>query len=261
MEAIPGSEKIEARVGGFSERSLSASILRRDPDMDLALLKLPSLADPYAFVTIGKSAVLDVGDRLMGMGFPQSDLAVIPAGEITSPNAVVADQLKPFWQTSLALTGGHSGSPVFGKLGAVVGVAAAVRRDAQIISYVIPVQYASVLLKNAEVETSRYGPCAVFPACRHPDHGVEAWETDENIGEWGGWRSGGYTRTAYCNDLHAIYRGRYPNAQLTKIRDDEQSRKTWDGHAQYKYYCEFNRKEKPLYVARESAICLDARFQ
>jgi S1-C subfamily serine protease len=83
---------------------------------------------------------------LVGLGYPDAAITLVPTGIITARNALVNDKLKPWWQTDLALNGGVRGGPIFGSHGTVVGVAEVMRGDnAQLISFVIPIQFASDL--------------------------------------------------------------------------------------------------------------------
>ena len=97
---------------------------------------------------------------MSGLGYPSGAISIIPESLITSPNAVVSGKLKPWWQTGLALNAGDSGGPIFGPKGNVIGVAEAMRDSAQLISYVIPLQFGSGLLASAGATTVPEGPCA-----------------------------------------------------------------------------------------------------
>jgi len=250
---------VSVRAGGLVNPPVEAEVVFRDPANDLALLRLPmrSKEGGWPVVTVGSAANLPVGSRLMGLGFAVAgDIAIVPWGEKTANNTVVDGQLRPWWQTSLALNPGNSGGPIFDQLGTVVGVAVAINSTAQLVNYVIPISRAQHLLDLAEVKTSVAGRCAVFPECRHASHGVERYEKDSIVNRWGNWRRGGYNQGAFCNDFLADLQRAHPQSTFTFVKSDERSRMTWDRHAEYKYYCEFRRQEQPLFEVRRSIACL-----
>lgn len=145
-------------VGGESE---TAAIIKRDRDLDVALLKIKEKASPRPFLKLGQSGNLAVGDELTGLGFPNgSDIAIVPTSSLTAKNAVISGVLKQFWQTGLAFNPGNSGGPVFDGKGLVVGIADRIAEEEQLISYVIPIQQASPMLSIAGVKVSETpGPC------------------------------------------------------------------------------------------------------
>lgn len=250
-------ESVKVRLGSATAEAIPAIIIRRDAESDTALLKIEARDQRWPTLPIGKSAGLNVGTLLTALGYPGSDLAIVPAAPISSRNSLVSGVLKPWWQTALALNPGNSGGPVFGPLGTVVGVAIAMREDnAQLISYVVPIQYAQPLLAQAGVALSVAGPCGDIPSCRLEAHGLDHYGVSEIIGRWSDWRGGGYNRPAYCNDLLGSLKAQFPNSNFTKIRDDENSRDTGFRHFEYRYYCEFNRQEGPIWRDAKDVNCI-----
>jgi len=257
---VPTKEAVSVRIGGLRSSEEPAIIIRRDDEMDLALLKISVGANVLPTIPIGTSTGMDVGDKLTGLGYPDSDVAIVPQAEITARNTVADGALRPWWQTGLALNPGNSGGPVFGKLGTIVGIAVAVRRNAQLISYVIPIQYARII-EEAGVKPTLAGPCADLPTCRHQKHGLDKYAIDVTADGWSGWRGGGYNRTAYCNDLLTSLRRSYPNSEFSKIRDDEESRDKGFRQIEYRYYCAFRRTEQPIYKEDRTVACVSNQAQ
>lgn len=253
---------VTVRPGSLLEPPVEADVLVRDPALDLALLKLPARqgGESWPTVTVGIPLNQPVGAPLIGLGFASNgDLALVPAGQKTAHNTLVDNQLKPWWQTNLALNSGNSGGPVFGQLGTVVGIAVAKNSGAQLITYVIPIAQAQHLLDAAQVSGEQAGRCAVFPECRHASHGIQDYEIDESQSRWGAWRRGGYNRGAFCNDLLAELQASFPNSTFTFVRDDERSRDAQPPFRviEYQYYCEFRRRENPIYELKRSISCLE----
>ena len=50
--------------------SLGELVVASDPELDIALLKLPESGDPYWFLGFGSSAAVKRGDGVMIVGFP-----------------------------------------------------------------------------------------------------------------------------------------------------------------------------------------------
>jgi len=250
-------ESIVVRLGSLGANPVNAIIVRRDPDLDLALLKIPESAASVTPAPIGQSSALTVGDLLTGIGFPNSDLAIVPRQQITAKNTFVHGVLKPWWQTSLALNHGNSGGPVFSKLGTVVGIAVSMLEGTQQISYVIPIQYAGPLLDQAGVNMVPAGPCAELPVCRTASNGIEGYTVDQQIPGDSGWRGGGYNQNAFCNDRKTALQNAYPHSVLTETGRSENSHKDTWGHVTYIYYCSFHRQEGPIYKSMASLDCID----
>lgn len=252
------SETVTVQLGSFAAKPSEAIVIRRDTDIDLALLKMPESAATNTPAPVGDSAKLTVGAPLTGLGFPlNSDLTIAPTEPITAKNTVVHGVLKPWWQTALALNPGDSGGPVFGRFGTVVGVAVDLLEGAQQISYVIPIQYAAEILSEAGVQVSRAGACADLPVCRVSSNGVEGYSIDQQIAGNSGWRGGGYNQTAYCNDRKTQLQAEYSNSILTESSRGEDNHRDLLGHVTYIYYCNFHRQESPVYRCAASVDCID----
>jgi S1-C subfamily serine protease len=253
------SATISVRTGGLFNPAVEARVVTRDQSVDLALLQLPQRSDGgvWPTVAVGSPVNLPVGARLIGLGFASAgDLAIVPTGEKTANNTVIDREVKPWWQTNLALNDGNSGSPIFGQLGTVVGIAVARRNAAQLVTYVIPIARAQHLLDVAEVRASQAGRCAVFPECRHASHGIERYAIDETKNKWSGFRGGGYDQGAFCNNFLAELQKQSPASTFTFVRSDEKSREVPIRHFEYSYFCEFRRRENPIYELKRSISCL-----
>lgn len=252
------SSEVQVRIGSLFNPPISANVLVRDQAGDLALLLLskPIGIDTWPTVTIGSITNLPVGAPLNAMGFSGGDLAIVPGGQKTAANTVVDGELKPWWQTNLTLNAGNSGGPIFGSLGTVIGISVAKSVSGQAVTYIIPINRAQHLLDAAIVPSAKYGRCAVFPECRHESHGFERYTIDEELDEWGEWRSGGYNRPAFCNDLQNKLKSKYPVSLFEFVKDDEQSRDVGYRQFEYRYYCKFRRLETPIFKLRRSEKCL-----
>ncbi len=143
-------------------RKLRPQIVKRDPALDLALLKVSG--GPYPALPLGSAADLKVGDPLFIIGTP---IRLEFTHSLTSGIVSGMNRTNGWIQTSAILHGGNSGGPVLNNSGQVVGVAVAVAKkeakekaliqgrlieyitsqEAYGISYIIPIDHAANLLR------------------------------------------------------------------------------------------------------------------
>lgn len=109
----------------IGEQHYKASIIAREPTIDLAILKVnASMRLPFA--PLGNSADLDAGSFLLAFGVPDGTRHVVAPGLVTQvPNReCYQDQMSATYvQTSVAFDGGALGGPVVDGSGNVVGIA------------------------------------------------------------------------------------------------------------------------------------------
>jgi S1-C subfamily serine protease len=126
-----------ASVGSRYASKFPVEVVRRDEDLDLALLRLPKVQDWRHFIGLGRSNDVPEDTRLYVLGFPRnSDLA--------SAEGLLSSHFGPGgkWQTTLPLDYGNSGGPLFDARGRVIAVAAGGYDQARAITFVIPMDYA-----------------------------------------------------------------------------------------------------------------------
>lgn len=107
-------------------------VIKRDTDLDVALLQLPDVDVRFKPLKFGNSTRVPLEAKLFTLGFPLSADLSSAEGRFSNRSGDHGQ-----WQTTLPLNPGTSGSPVFFE-GAVVGMAAGGIDDAQGISFVIP---------------------------------------------------------------------------------------------------------------------------
>jgi S1-C subfamily serine protease len=263
------SSSITARVGGLSSSPIPATVSANDIDesADIALIKLdPEVAkDDWPYLPISYIEKLSVGGHLIGLGYASDgDLSIVPPGEKLSDSTIVDGKAKAWWTTSLALSHGNSGGPIFGQLGTVVGIAVAINRNSSYLTYVIPIAQAQSLLRKAEVQPQPFGPCADYPLCRNPSHGLEGYRTDQilkpGVSDWiyGGGNPKA-NQDSWCSDYLGKLQTLYPNSSFSKIDSSETPDFDYpiirEG-AKYQYSCTYRRLEGAIYKEKKSAACL-----
>jgi S1-C subfamily serine protease len=129
--------QLTASVGSRYAPRFRVEVLRRDDDLDIALLRLPPKLQEWRLLGLGRSNDVPEDTRLYVLGFPRnSDLA--------SAEGLLSSHFGPDgkWQTTLPLDYGNSGGPVFDVRGRVIAVAAGGYDQARAITFVIPIDYA-----------------------------------------------------------------------------------------------------------------------
>jgi serine protease Do len=121
---IENADEIEIN---FSDgRVLDATLIGRDRDTDLAVLKVNSQT-PLAFVDLADSDHAEVGDWVIAIGNPFGFGGSVSAGIISARNRDLnSGRSDDFIQTDAAINRGNSGGPLFNLGGEVVGVNTAI---------------------------------------------------------------------------------------------------------------------------------------
>lgn len=103
-----------------------AVLVGYDATNDLALLKVE--AENLAFVTLGSSDQLQVGDQVAAIGNPLGELtSTLTVGYVSAKDRIVATDGSSInmLQTDAAINSGNSGGPLFNMMGEVVGITTA----------------------------------------------------------------------------------------------------------------------------------------
>ncbi len=115
----------EILIEFFSGDELPATVVGKDPNTDIALLKVDS-ADPLPFVEFGDSDIARVGDWVMAMGNPLGQGFSVSVGIISARERALSGSYDDYIQTDAAINRGNSGGPLFNMDGQVIGVNTAI---------------------------------------------------------------------------------------------------------------------------------------
>jgi S1-C subfamily serine protease len=117
------------------KKQLVANLLVFDETKDIAVIKIPALK--LKTVAMGNSDLVKIGERVIAIGNPLGLESTISDGLISAVRTM--DNGVKMFQTSVPLSSGSSGSPIFNYKGEVVGVTVSGRFDGQNLNFAIPI--------------------------------------------------------------------------------------------------------------------------
>ena len=101
----------------------NASVVAGDPNLDVAVIKISSTRTNFPFATLGSSSSVQVGEEVLAIGYPMSDL--IPGQPTVTKGIVSAVRTVEgynYIQTDTAVNPGNSGGPLVNMKGEVIGI-------------------------------------------------------------------------------------------------------------------------------------------
>jgi len=131
-----------------SGKEFEAEIVGRDPNTDIALLKIKSVKD-FPFVKLGDSKALKVGQWVVTIGNPFGLDHTITAGIVSAKGRVIGSgPYDDFIQTDASINPGNSGGPLVDMSGTVVGINTAIVAGGQGIGFAIPINMAKGIIEQ-----------------------------------------------------------------------------------------------------------------
>jgi len=129
----------EAEIGLSDDTTLIARIIGRDPDTDLALLKVES-PRKLPSATFGNSSTVKVGQWVLAVGNPFGLDQTVTLGVVSGVGRenMNLSRYENFIQTDASINPGNSGGPLFNIRGEVIGINTAIINFAQGIGFAIP---------------------------------------------------------------------------------------------------------------------------
>ncbi|MBW2433792.1 MAG: DegQ family serine endoprotease [Deltaproteobacteria bacterium] len=145
---IEGADEITVRLS--NEKEYDAEIVGRDPNTDLALIKIKGAADLVP-LKMGDSDQLTVGSWVVAMGSPFGLEQTVTAGIVSAKGRVIGSgPYDDFIQTDASINPGNSGGPLLNMNGEVVGINTAIVAQGQGIGFAIPVNLAQGIIRQLE---------------------------------------------------------------------------------------------------------------
>jgi serine protease Do len=144
---IGDATEIEVR---FSDKTkLVANVVGKDPDTDLALLKVTA-SRPLPNARFGDSASVKVGQWVLAVGNPFGLDRTVTLGVVSGIGRenMNLSRYENFIQTDASINPGNSGGPLFNLHGEVIGINTAIINFAQGIGFAIPSNMAKQVIEQ-----------------------------------------------------------------------------------------------------------------
>jgi len=147
---VEGADKI--RVILKDEREFDAEVKGRDPNTDLALIKIKSDGN-LPVIQFGNSDDVKVGEWVMAIGNPFGLEHTVTVGIISAKGRVIGSgPYDDFIQTDASINPGNSGGPLINMDGKVVGINTAIIAGGQGIGFAIPVNMAKGIIEQLQTK-------------------------------------------------------------------------------------------------------------
>jgi len=143
---VEGADQI--KVIFADEEEYDAEVIGRDPNTDLALIKVKS-TDQLTAITLGNSDTLKVGEWVVAIGSPFGLERTVTAGIVSAKGRVIGSgPYDDFIQTDASINPGNSGGPLINMKGEVVGINTAIIASGQGIGFAIPINLARGIIEQ-----------------------------------------------------------------------------------------------------------------
>ena len=149
---IENADQIKVKLA--DEREFEAELVGRDPNTDLALIRIKD-ASGLVPLKLGDSDELSVGSWVVAVGSPFGLEQTVTAGIVSAKGRVLGSgPYDDFIQTDASINPGNSGGPLLNMNGEVVGINAAIVANGQGIGFAIPVNMAQGIVKQLQAHGS-----------------------------------------------------------------------------------------------------------
>lgn len=166
---VDGAETIEVTFGGADQTRYKAKFIGADTRNDIALLKIDLGSHKLTPLTLGDSAGLQVGQRVLAIGNPFGRFSsTLTTGVVSALGRTVQTSETTFIdqaiQTDAAINRGNSGGPLLNSHGEVIGVNSAIFSPTETsagIGFAIPIntarRVAEDLITTGHVQMATFG--------------------------------------------------------------------------------------------------------
>ena len=153
---VDGADSIQVTLN--NNKSYTAAIIGKDPDTDLALIKIK--AENLPVVKFGNSDDLKLGEWVLAVGNPFNLTSTVTAGIVSAKGRSLGMdgnyKLESFIQTDAALNMGNSGGALVNTKGELVGITSAIISPTGTYSgnsFAIPI----IIVKKTVADLQKYG--------------------------------------------------------------------------------------------------------
>ncbi len=141
---IDGADQIKVKLA--DDKEYNATVVGRDPNTDLALIKIPASKDLIP-LPLGDSSKMAVGNWVLAIGSPFGLEQTVTAGIISAKGRIIGSgPYDDFIQTDASINAGNSGGPLINMDGQVIGINTAIIAQGQGIGFAIPINMAKSII-------------------------------------------------------------------------------------------------------------------
>ncbi|MGD9279933.1 MAG: DegQ family serine endoprotease [Desulfobacterales bacterium] len=149
---IENADQIKVKLA--DKREFEAELVGRDPNTDLALIRIKDASDLVP-LQLGDSDALPVGSWVVAVGSPFGLEQTVTAGIVSAKGrALGSGPYDDFIQTDASINPGNSGGPLLNMNGEVVGINTAIVANGQGIGFAIPVNMARGIVNQLQAHGS-----------------------------------------------------------------------------------------------------------
>lgn len=149
---VADAEEIKVRfTEEEDEKPTDATVVGRDPMLDLALLKIKTSRE-LTPLNLGNSDEINVGEYVIAVGNPFGNGHSVTHGIISAKNRIAPQVLARYLQTDAPINPGNSGGPLVNLKGEVVGINNAIDARAQGIGFAIPINLVKQVLPQLKTK-------------------------------------------------------------------------------------------------------------
>jgi serine protease Do len=149
---IENADQIKVKLA--DEREFEAELVGRDPNTDLALIRIKNASDLVP-LELGDSDALSVGSWVVAVGSPFGLEQTVTAGIVSAKGRTLGSgPYDDFIQTDASINPGNSGGPLLNMNGEVVGINTAIIANGQGIGFAIPVKMARGVVNQLQAHGS-----------------------------------------------------------------------------------------------------------
>ena len=149
---IENADQIKVKLA--DEREFEAELVGRDPNTDLALIRIKNASDLVP-LKLGDSDAISVGSWVVAVGSPFGLEQTVTSGIVSAKGRTLGSgPYDDFIQTDASINPGNSGGPLLNMNGEVVGINTAIIAHGQGIGFAIPVNMAQGIVKQLQANGS-----------------------------------------------------------------------------------------------------------
>ena len=150
---VSKADKIKVKLS--NGKTFNAKVVGKDPKTDVAVIKIKVGDEKVSTVELGDSNRIKVGDFVIAIGNPYGLNWTVTHGIISAKgrHGLGINPIENFIQTDAAINPGNSGGPLCDIHGKVIGINAAIVRNAQGLGFAVPINIA----KKVMDDILRYG--------------------------------------------------------------------------------------------------------